>query len=596
MLRRKRERRNAVKENEMVIDTPLEKRRTPGKPRATREPPISVVITGHSKGSEDDLISFVWRKVKVRLMNISYSPASVTAVVKSQDFSRLNGLNGAAFAGDHLAIRRVDGASNVTQDYRKAKTKRSFRSVSAPSLSALATQAQRNVSKALPQSTNETIEKLRQFLQTRYQPATKFLDLGNLQQDPLLKQMGILAEASTKSKMFPALMKVASLNFPDVISVSLSDNNLQSVTAVTTLAQTWPKLLNLSLANNRITSLSDLDPWSPKTKLPELQELVLVGNPIVTTFANRAMDYQREMVSRFPKLRLLDGNSINSEIIASQSTVPFPVYQSFFDKVETEQIVNSFLAAFFKGWDENRSALVNQLYSPNATFSISLNASNVRTNFSQKTDTKKWGAYKMKSRNLLYSQSQKESKSRLFNGHEEISNAVKSLPATAHDLSDRSQWVFDGWNLVLPSVGAAIKIVVHGQFEEPQNKRLLRSFDRTLLILPGGSTGILIINDLLVIRSFAGSLGWLPGQSSVRTSNNTMSASASKPSDIVQPRPEQAMLDTRQQIVLKIKAETGLNDYYAHMCCEQNNWDYNSALASFLELKSRNVIPAEAFS
>ncbi|EPY52851.1 mRNA export receptor [Schizosaccharomyces cryophilus OY26] len=518
MLRRKRDRKNAAKENEMAIDKPLEAKRTPTKNRSHHDPPISVVITGHSKATEDDLISFVWRKAKVRLMNLVFTPASATAVVKSQDFSKLNGLNGTAFAGDRLAIRSITGSSPAASALKKSKSKRTRRLATSGSPSALRSLSSsssqpltpsKDNATSNPSSTNETIEKLKQFLVSRYHSETKFLDLGNLQQDPLLKQMGILAEASTKSKMFPALMKVASIHFSDVVSVNLSDNNIESVASVTTLSQTWPHLLNLSLANNRISSLKDLEPWAPKTKLPDLQELVLVGNPISqTTFANQSLQYQMEMVARFPKLRLLDGNPIHPEVLAAHTSLPFPAFPPFFDKPETQQLIYPFLEAFFKGWDTDRTALIQQIYSPQATFSVSLNSSNIRSKVvPSKSDSLKWGIYKKKSRNLLHVRSSDEQASRLYAGHEAIVAAGNALPQTRHDMSDSSEWLIEGWNLMLPSIGSSIKIIIHGKFEEPQNKNLTRSFDRVMIILPGGPTGVLVINDMLTVRSFYSECG-----------------------------------------------------------------------------------------
>ncbi|EPX72571.1 mRNA export receptor [Schizosaccharomyces octosporus yFS286] len=601
MLRRKRDRKNAAKENEMAIDKPLEVKRAPTKNRPHHEPPVSVVITGHSKASEDDLISFVWRKAKVRLMNLVLTPASATAVVRSQDFAKLNGLNGTAFAGDRLAIRSITGSSPAASALKKSKSKRprqlaSSRSTSAlRSLSSSSQPADQAKSSSAPpsSSTSNTIEKLKQFLVSRYHSESKFLDLGSLQQDALLKEMGILAEASTKSKMFPALMKVASLQFSDVISVNLSDNNIDSVASVTTLAQTWPHLLNLSLANNRISTLKDLEPWAPKTKFPDLQELVLVGNPISqTTYANQLLQYQSEMVTRFPKLRLLDGNPILPEVLAAHTSLPFPAFPPFFDKPETQQLIYPFLEAFFKGWDSDRAAVIRQVYSPQATFSVSLNSSNIRSKApSSKSDSLKWGIYKKKSRNLLHVRSIDEQSSRSHTGQEAIVAAGNALPKTRHDMSDSSQWLIEGWNLILPSIGSAIKIIVHGKFEEPQNKNLTRNFDRVIVILPGGPTGVLVVNDMLIVRSYVGSFSW------ISQTNPTPNPVPNTSPQMQQAGPAALPTqDMQQQMVMKLKLETGLNDHFSRMCCEQNNWNYSQAMTSFLELKNQGVIPPEAFA
>lgn len=155
-------------------------------------------------------------------------------------------------------------------------------------------------------NTVDTVKVLEQVLANRYNPESKFLDLSKLGEDPLLKQNGFFELGSTTSKMFPALMLVADKKFETaeqkretVHSVSLAYNNLKSVAPVSTLAQTFPDLKNLSLEGNQIANMKAMDPW--RIKFKQMEQLVLVGNPIT-----EVEGYRTDFVKRYPKLMMLD--------------------------------------------------------------------------------------------------------------------------------------------------------------------------------------------------------------------------------------------------------------------------------------------------
>lgn len=41
--------------------------------------------------------------------------------------------------------------------------------------------------------------------------------------------------------------------------------------------------------------------------------------------------------------------------------------------------------------------------------------------------------------------------------------------------------------------------------------------------------------------------------------------------------------------------ESGMVEKYARMCLEENHWNYNKAAEKFLDLKTKSVIPADAW-
>ena len=59
-------------------------------------------------------------------------------------------------------------------------------------------------------------------------------------------------------------MKVASDLKLDVDSIDLSNNELQDLQTLTSMAQTFPKLQNLSLQNNNFTKIKVFETWRHK--------------------------------------------------------------------------------------------------------------------------------------------------------------------------------------------------------------------------------------------------------------------------------------------------------------------------------------------
>jgi hypothetical protein len=83
--------------------------------------------------------------------------------------------------------------------------------------------------------------------------------------------------------------------------VYLSNNNIKHISGV----EQFQSCRSLSLANNMIRYLDDLHPLG---KLPEIEKLMLEGNPVTT------MPYYREYVlSLCSKITVLDGNRVSVE-------------------------------------------------------------------------------------------------------------------------------------------------------------------------------------------------------------------------------------------------------------------------------------------
>lgn len=545
---------------------------------------IVIEVRDWQGGSKEDCVAFLSRKSRVALQNSTIEGDVLVGTVRSQsDAESLVKWSGARFAGRSLKI----------------------------------------TSRSSP-GTSNTIEMLKGFLQRRYNPQIKMLDLSSIAQDPQLQQQGIITNVSTQSKMFAALMKIASQLNLQVESVNLSDNNLDDLTGVSPLAQTFPKLLNLALQNNRISKLRALETW--KNKFRCLRELVMGGNPIT-------MDpqYKNEVAKTFPRLVVLDGIVIRDENkLKAIYELPVQHKQFFFEDAEIQQVSTQFVANFLQCWDNDRTQLL-PLYTPDSQFSLSMDSS--VPNDASASDVS-FGFYIPVSRNLSRVSSERSRKERLGHGPEQIAKLFQQLPKTKHKLdTDPSAYSMEAWRY--PQVNG-ITISLHGEFQEtgtPQldttnnnnrghrrnnlagsasSKLTPKSFDRVFVIIPTPN-GIIIASDLLIVRPIASHSAWdetpTTAAAPVTTTNASPSASAS-PAPQLQSQPSapgvlsphtpqipfpDTLTPIQKEIATKIMMETKLNMQFTLLLAEQAGWNFENAIGGFQQSHQQGQIPPEAF-
>lgn len=240
--------------------------------QASQQNKVKISVRGWQNATQQDLVNFVSRKTRIAISDSYIEGQLVIGFVNSkQDADALLKWNGVRFAGNSLKFEII-GDNNSGS------------------------------------GTSSTITLLKNVLYRRYNPQTKMLDLGNLHNDPDLVTNGLFSSMSTQSKMFPALMKLASKE-PQLIveSINLSNNSLKDINGISTLAQTYPNLKNLCLANNQISKFRSLEVW--KNKFKELRELLMMNNPITADALYRA-----EMLRLFPKLVILDNILVRDEV------------------------------------------------------------------------------------------------------------------------------------------------------------------------------------------------------------------------------------------------------------------------------------------
>lgn len=541
-------------------------------------------------GTMSDVLNFIERKSRIRLQNAKQAGGTITGEVPPNKTRDLEKWSSVQFAGRKLNIKIV---------YKSAE-----QSAESSALYTL----------------------LSQVLQSRYNPAARLLDLSRITSDPVLMQQGLLADAEKTVKVFKALLRVAGDNLKDVDSVSLEGNFLTDVDLVENVATAFPKLLNLSLANNQISGVAQF--VRLRNKFPLLRELLLAGNPLQQNPAYQSQ--AGELVAMFPRLVILDGITVRNEADLPKNALPAPIKPTFFEDEGVASMTPMFLANFFSLWDNDRAALL-ALYDQASFFSLALDTASPHSPTSKQAPA----SYIQMSRNLVRNHSQQSRHHRVYFGPSQVATAFTKVPGSRHDLNNASAFAIESWKVsdVRSPGDTAIMMVVHGEFEETTNTKIttntnakvMRSFDRSLVVLPGPNMSYVIASDLLSIRmhsklpvSAAGgapAAGPVPapatpanGPSPAISAAGTPAPGAPAPGVPTQgmpapnpgapaptmgtpaPVPNAIPPDALLQEFVR---QTGLTAEYADMCLKQANYDPNVAMQLFQQ--SRAQLPPNAF-
>lgn len=376
--------------------------------------------------------------------------------------------------------------------------------------------------------------------------------------DPILQAEGIKPPgvAGAPKELGNVIWKLCSEIYPDVVTISLANNGFRSLGPVSSLPAYFPNLQNLSLEGNELKWTKDLDTFaSRKSKLTNLKELLLTGNPVHTSAiaAGNEEGYRREVLSKFRQLTLLDQKPVtptesgfvnlqsstkSKKVDADAAQVPlrnFPVpNKPGFVDAEAGAIMPNFLSKFFTLYDSDRNQL-SEAYAPLAQFSYCLNvvpppraraAGFLHTMPHQKELN--FDRYQDKgNRNLMRVHTPKGRHLSLHHGVGSILAILRKLPKTSHPLNDASKFVVDAWVLANNVIGARLKgeerpeallyINVHGEYAEAPSQGI-RSFDRTFAVapVPPDSTAAaagwpcVILSDQLVVRHYSSPCAWSP--------------------------------------------------------------------------------------
>ncbi|KAH8832006.1 hypothetical protein DL96DRAFT_1589657 [Flagelloscypha sp. PMI_526] len=488
----------------------------------------------------------------------------------------------------------------------------------------------------------------KEVVESRWNPATRFLNLEHLADSPIVQKYKLRVPGSGgDAKDAAVIFKLAGQLRPAVQTISLANNGLTG-SHLTHLARYLPKILNLSLANNKLHTLKDTDNLTARSRhrFLHLRELVLTGNPLIAAIGIDR--YRSELGKRISTLGMLDQEPLATQIVfdnpftevpdvaairPTSTTFPAPMCPSFVDGVDPS-LVPGFLARYFSL--PAGSPEIGFAYAPNALFSYQANTNipirarilGLHTSPSLPNQSKlTWTAWHASgSRNLVKvaSSTDKNLKS-LHTGQAEICAALQMLPSMKVDMGDGKS-VLDAFPVPLGGEGVqGLMVSVHGEFVEGGSEGV-RSFDRTF-ILSAGSTAdlppnmtpwpVTILSDQLTIRAYSSPAVWTVGDMPVLATKSLPMPSGPKgkgkapappgtaPSAATTvtldnlPPDQRTLLSALPPndvtLVLTVINRTlpRLNVHYAIECLKGNQGDVERALIDFENVKGG--LPPDAF-
>ncbi|KAK3996342.1 putative mRNA export factor mex67 [Cladorrhinum sp. PSN332] len=457
----------------------------------------------------------------------------------------------------------------------------------------------------------ETKAKLLSVLASRYNAEQKVLDLSALGADPVLGNLGTFDSQSLAQKSFKALVHLVGSQYTDpeekreaIPAVSLARNDITDVEQVFSLAMSLPHLLRLDLTGNKLENLSKISKW--KNEFRHLQELHLTGNAVTTQ-----PNYVTEIVKWFPSLQILDGQQVRTpaeaaEAVRANNPQPIPEFPSNLRDGEAN-VAATFLTGFFDFYDRDRTALVNQFYDFESSFSL--------TSLENSGRDQSWKTYSQHSRNIQkLGPRNRQTAERLYIGSKKIAEVWNKLPATRHPLlAQADAWLVDCHTfpgLTDPNDPSnhsmGLMINVHGSFEEAdtaQNLFGVRKFSRNFILgpsLPGAPYPYRVISDQFALH------GWKahPAGTVVAPipAPATVPATVPAVAPVVAPVPAEispgaSRVDdvTKAQMVQELSRITGMTAEYSQLCLSgAADWNWEMALKSFEETKA--ALPANAFT
>ncbi|KAJ4287245.1 nuclear mRNA export, poly(A)+RNA binding protein [Kalmusia sp. IMI 367209] len=283
---------------------------------------VELKVTGWTDDKElSKLINFLERHAARRSPNASKSSLPpkmikrhrvagtvLTISVRPEDVTAFSKINGFTFTSTHGTQKLNIAGPGIRSKSPTASTAMDVTTSDG---------ASRNKS-----TTSETVELLKGFLFRRYNPEGKLLNLSTIAEDEEVAKSGMFNSEATQQKFFPALMVICDQTLKSaeekrdaIHSVTLSGNNLPNLDVVRNLANTLPHIQNLDLSGNKFASIRDLKPW--KNRFRSLEHLIVeITEP----------GWEEELVSWFPKLRILNGQQVRPDPVApiptSSTTAP----------------------------------------------------------------------------------------------------------------------------------------------------------------------------------------------------------------------------------------------------------------------------------
>ncbi|XP_058569597.1 nuclear RNA export factor 2-like isoform X2 [Neofelis nebulosa] len=409
------------------------------------------------------------------------------------------------------------------------------------------------------------MKQLKLTMHKRYDVFHEALDLQSLRFDPDLVGHDIDIILNRRNCM-AATLQIIEENFPELLSLNLSNNKLYQLDGLSDIIQMVPTVKILNLSKNELTLVWELN----KMKGLKLEELWLDGNPLCDTFPDQST-YISAIKDCFPKLLHLDGQELSPPVTVDIDTpyVIKPCKESYKGSETLKSLVLQFLQWYYLMYDSGDHQGLLGAYHHEACFSLT-----IPFNPEDQAPSSLCGYFK-ESRNMkklkdpyLWVQLLKHTK-------RDIVCSLGMLPKTQHDLSS---FVVDMWF----QTEMMLCFSVNGVFKEVEERSQgsVRAFTRTFIVTPASNSSICIVNDELFVRE--------------ATPSETQSAFS-----IRVPTPTSSSMPTlsqeQQEMVQAFSTQSGMKLEWSQKCLQDNEWNYTRAGQVFTMLKNEGKIPEEAF-
>eukprot|EP00164_Ancoracysta_twista_P003959 GFYU01005310.1.p1 GENE.GFYU01005310.1~~GFYU01005310.1.p1 ORF type:complete len:590 (+),score=141.64 GFYU01005310.1:243-2012(+) len=438
------------------------------------------------------------------------------------------------------------------------------------------------------------LQVLGDYISKHFDPNSKYLDLGNLANQPEIMAAGVKirwTERSFTNSLFRLMRPMIEAQKTEVVTISFANNGITALQGFFSLHREAPKVINLSFEGNLIKDAKDLDALKGYTSL---REIILRGNPLHQQLS--PSEYEVAIRTKWPRLQFLDGVELQGTFHVPETSVALPpLSRSFFDSADNQSFAEDFLTKFFPMFDKDPQQLID-VYSDNSVFSLTAGG-----------PRKKWkdmNAYSAHNRNLEVIKDTDRKVKYLRHGKIDIiyifnHNFVKPRETPMDKLTVEC-FVLEG-----VSSTPMLQLHTHGVMLEGKGK-YPKAFDRTFLlgIVPGSAHPI-IMNDILVIRPYP------PPPLLKETLAATQPRPATPPPSMVQPLPVAPVSptllpavapaaispvaaggDPQEMLVIQLSTQANLDPGLARQCLNELNWDLAASLARVAEMRAAGQLPA----
>ncbi|KAG8201018.1 hypothetical protein JTE90_002696 [Oedothorax gibbosus] len=413
-----------------------------------------------------------------------------------------------------------------------------------------------------------TLELIKNITSGRFDSMSHCLDLSYFHNDQNMKSLGLCLPLMN-SFVFSTISNIIKEHIPQLETLDLTGNKLSLLTALSSITPVCKQIKCLNLKNNRLRSISDLNPL----KGLNLTDLILDGNPLCGDYKDKTA-YIGAVRNLFPKLINLDGMLLPAPIEFDLGTETLPQSKkSCFAADNVKDMVLKFLDQYYSIYDSGDRSKLLDAYHDNAYFSLCLSKSIARN--SRGT----LGSYSMDSRNLLVVEHPAERFKLLREGKLPIVALLSQLPQTMHDPSSFSIDIFH----ISPTLMSFSVIGVFKEVGADINNATEKTFSRTFVVAAHGS-GFVITNETMFIA-----------HASQDQQSKAFKVPAPTPSPSPAPPNEEKSPIEKQMMVAELVKQSGMNPEFSAKCLEENDFDYQRAVAVFLKFKSEGKLPAEAF-